>query len=471
MISITRDKKSGPVGKAAAVLFWIAVWQAASMAVGQEILLASPAAVLIRLAELLTHADFWRSIGFSMIRILLGFLMGTAAGILLAGLASCVPWVRALAAPAVMTVKAIPVASFVILVLIWIPSENLSVVISFLMVFPIIYTNVLGGIESADRKLLEMAEVFHLSRMRRIRCIYIPQINPFLCSGCSVALGLCWKAGVAAEVIGIPDGSIGERLYQAKIYLNTPDLFAWTLVIIAVSLIFEKLFLALICRAVRLLEEDSNAVWKERKCRKSPPAPPGGQSEGGFVEARHLYMSYGSNRVLEDLSVRFPEGRITCIMAPSGRGKTTLLRLLMGLEQPDSGEITGASGRKTAAVFQEDRLCPNLSAAANACLGLKRSEISTDRLIQSFREMRLEECLNRPVRSLSGGMKRRVAILRALLAHWDILFLDEPFQGLDADTRKQVLQTVRRQCAGRTVICVTHEEQDARELGAELVKL
>lgn len=474
MISITRDKDKkyqGVAVKAAAVIFWIAVWQAASMAIGQEILLASPAAVLVRLCKLVIKADFWQSVAFSMLRILLGFLLGTASGILLAGLASCLSWIRALIAPAVMTVKAIPVASFVILVLIWVPSQNLSAVISFLMVFPILYTNVLGGIESTDGKLLEMASVFRLSRMRRIRFIYIPQVIPFFCSACSVALGLCWKAGVAAEVIGIPDGSIGERLYQAKVYLDTPDLFAWTAVIIVVSLVFEKLFLAMIYRAAGYLEA-GNRLYGTIHPGRAAAARTQDTAPQQSIRVSHLYKSYRENHVLKDFCASFASGKITCIMAPSGRGKTTLLRLLMGLEQPDGGEISGMKGKKLSAVFQEDRLCPNLSAGANVCIALKISETDASRLAEEFRSMNLPEaCISQAARTLSGGMKRRVAILRALFSPWDILILDEPFQGLDVRTRTKVLNTIRRHCAGRTVICVTHEERDAKELGAEIVRI
>lgn len=237
-----------------AILVWLAAWQAASLWIGQEILLVSPVTVLFRLMELVQTGLFWRSILFSLIRILGGFLGAAAAGCLTGALASRFTRVRECLEPAVLTVKAVPVASFIILVLIWVPSENLSVVISFLMVFPIIYTNVLQGIGETDAKLLEMAQVFALPAGVRIRYIYISQVLPYFRTACSVALGMCWKAGVAAEVIGIPDGSIGEQLYQAKVYLNTPDLFAWTVVIVLISLVFEKLFLAVVDRTVHTLE-------------------------------------------------------------------------------------------------------------------------------------------------------------------------------------------------------------------------
>lgn len=245
-----------------AVIVWLAVWELASLYIGQEILLVSPVSVAKRLWELLSGAgsaaaaaDFWRSVAFSFFRIIGGFFLASLAGTLLAALAAAFRPIQELLAPAMATIKAIPVASFIILVLIWVPSRNLSVVISFLMVLPVMYTNVQNGIRSTDRELLEMAEVFHIPLGRRIRYIYLSQLLPFLRSGFSLSLGLCWKAGVAAEVIGIPKGSIGEKLYQAKIYLETADLFAWTLVIVAMSVLFEKCFLFLVDRAVALVEK------------------------------------------------------------------------------------------------------------------------------------------------------------------------------------------------------------------------
>lgn len=238
-----------------AIAVWLAVWELASLYIGQEILLVSPVSVLRRLAALAVQPDFWSSIAFSFFRIIGGFFLASLCGTLLASLSAAFRFVRDLLAPAMAVIKAIPVASFIILVLIWVPSRNLSVVISFLMVLPVIYTNVLGGILSTDRKLLEMAQVFRIPLFRRIRYIYLSQLLPYLRTGFSLSLGLCWKAGVAAEVIGIPKGSIGEKLYEAKVYLETPDLFSWTLVIVLISVIFEKLFLRFIDHTVTLIEK------------------------------------------------------------------------------------------------------------------------------------------------------------------------------------------------------------------------
>ena len=191
-----------------AVLFCIAVWQIASMWLGQEILLASPVSVIRRLFELIFTCDFWHSAGFSFGRIVLGFSMALILGILLAVLAFLSRTVEILVNPVLTAVKSTPVASFIILCLIWIPSRNLSVFISFLMVLPVIYTNILEGIRQTDRQILEMAKVFQVSMGRQIRYIYVSQILPYFVSACRLSLGMCWKAGVAAEVIGVPKGSI-----------------------------------------------------------------------------------------------------------------------------------------------------------------------------------------------------------------------------------------------------------------------
>ena len=241
----------------AASVFWLGVWQAAAAAIGQEVFLVSPVQAIGTLVELLPQAEFWQRIGFSAGRILLGFGLGVLSSAVMAVAAEKWEWVDALLAPVMQLVKATPVASFIILALVWVSGRSLSILISFLMVLPVLYSAVRTGIESADVQLLEMAQVFRLSLARRVKAIWLPAILPAFRQGCSVALGICWKSGVAAEVIGLPDGSIGDALYRAKITLSTGELFAWTFVIILLSAGFEKLLLALLDKAVaRVLGED-----------------------------------------------------------------------------------------------------------------------------------------------------------------------------------------------------------------------
>lgn len=229
--------------KAWAPLFWLILWQLGAMALNQKILLVSPLAVLSRFIELLPTLDFWGAVWFSFVRIICGFLAACVFGTVLGALSSRFQLIQDLAAPLMGVIKSTPIASFIILVLLWVSSKNLSIVISFLMVTPIVYANIVGGIQAMDVQLSEMATLFRVPFGARLRYLYLPQVMPYFRSACAAGLGLCWKAGVAAEVIGLPDGSIGEKLYQAKVYLETPDLFAWTVVIVLISFSFERLFL------------------------------------------------------------------------------------------------------------------------------------------------------------------------------------------------------------------------------------
>lgn len=236
------------------LIFWLLVWHMASIAIGHDILLVSPFDAGKRLIELAGNGEFWISVGLSLSRIATGFASALATGIVLAAASARFPFMRHLLAPLVATIKSVPVASFVILILIWVSSEHLSVAISFLMAFPIVYTTMLEGIEQTDRNLLEMADVFDIGPFNRLRFIYASQVLPYFQAACSLSLGMCWKAGIAAEVIGLPAMSIGEHLYEAKVYLATSDLFAWTLVIICISILGETLFSKLVAAVIDKIE-------------------------------------------------------------------------------------------------------------------------------------------------------------------------------------------------------------------------
>ncbi|MFV0413608.1 MAG: ABC transporter permease [Oscillospiraceae bacterium] len=233
---MARQSGSNQIGKTAlGVAFWLAVWQLASLAIGEELFLPSPFSVAAALARLVVTGSFWLTVCASLARIGAGFLLGFAAGFLLACAAKAGRWVEVLLRPFMQLVRAVPVASFTILAILWVGSRNLSVFVSFLMVLPVVYSATLTGLAAAPPQLLEMAGVFRVPFFRRARAVYLPALMPSLAGGCELALGLGWKSGVAAEVIGLSSGTIGERLYQAKVYFMTPDVFAWTVVVVALS--------------------------------------------------------------------------------------------------------------------------------------------------------------------------------------------------------------------------------------------
>ncbi|MBO4979819.1 MAG: ABC transporter permease subunit [Clostridia bacterium] len=221
--------------------FWLALWWLGAIRMGRELLLPSPLTVLERLLELALTADFWLIVLRSILRVVCGILLALISGVLLALLTSNIPFLRRLFYPLLSVIKATPVASFVILALLWLGSSALPVFISMLIVLPVVWAAVSDGIDAFDKDLTEVCRVFSFPFGKRLRLLYLPTVTPYFLSACKTSIGMAWKAGVAAEILAVSPVSIGKQLYEAKIYLETPDLFAWTLVVVLLSLIIEKL--------------------------------------------------------------------------------------------------------------------------------------------------------------------------------------------------------------------------------------
>lgn len=225
-----------------AIALALLLWQIVSMAVGTDLVLVSPVKVVKRLFTLLFEKDFLSTVFFSLLRVTAGFLIAFFLGIILAIAAGRYRLLDYFFWPYVTAFKSVPVASFIILALIFLSYSRLTVFITFLIAFPVVYSNVLEGYRSTDPALLEMASLYRIPFLKKLYYIVFPGMRPYVLSASSVAVGMGFKAGIAAEVIGIVDGSIGEKLYLSKIYLETADLFAWTIVIILLSVLLEKLF-------------------------------------------------------------------------------------------------------------------------------------------------------------------------------------------------------------------------------------
>lgn len=231
--------------------FWLAVWELASLAAGRELLLPPPLRVGERLLALAQTADFWLDLGATLGRVFLGLAWGALMGTVLAFLTHFSPWLDRLISPAVRVVRATPVVSFILLVYLWVPRWAIPWVIAGLMVLPVVWGALSSGLENIDGKLLEFARAYRFSRLKTLRLVYLPALRPHFSAGLLTAFGLAWKSGVAAEVLCPPARAIGSRIQQAKLGLETADLFAWTLAIIVLSLALEGLFRRLLERGDR----------------------------------------------------------------------------------------------------------------------------------------------------------------------------------------------------------------------------
>lgn len=250
-MELERQKKRWSVKSVLIILFWLVVWEVADRVVDNRIILAGPIHIVQALAKQIQQDDFWMICGASFLRIAAGFLLSFVGGFLLAVLCYRFKLLRDFLEPVMTLLKTVPMVSFVIMLLIWVGNQALTIYLSFLIVLPLIYTNTLAGFLNVDPEMLEMAETFRLSRWKKFLYIYRPSFMPFLISSCRVALGMSWKSGIMAEVLATPKPSIGREMYAAKSYLQTANLLAWTVVVIVLSMLFEKAFLFLLRRLNR----------------------------------------------------------------------------------------------------------------------------------------------------------------------------------------------------------------------------
>ena len=234
-----------PLITALVAVFWLAVWQIVYLIVGSEIIFASPLTTIKTMFSLATKGEFWLCVLNSVWHVIFGFAVALVIAIPFAAICNRFSFLDTLFSPIIKIIKATPVASFIVLALFWFKS-GVSSFIAFLMVVPLVYTNLSQGFKNVDTLLIEMAKVFNFSFFKKVRFIYIPSLMPYFVAACSTGLGFAFKAAIAAEVIGLPKNSLGEHIYNAKIYIETADLFALTVVIILLSVIMEKVFMFLL---------------------------------------------------------------------------------------------------------------------------------------------------------------------------------------------------------------------------------
>ncbi len=439
--------------KTAIIFFWILLWQLAALLIHNPIYFASPSETVSELVSQAGGALFWRSVGGSLFRIFGGFAAAAFTAFVLAFAACGRSFIEDMIKPVVAFLKSVPVAAVVVILLIWWGTKLLVLCIAFMVVFPGIYENVLTGLKKTDRSLLEMAKVYRMGWREKFLWIRRFSYRPYLISATEVSLGMAFKSGVAAEIIGLPKNSIGEQLYRDKIYLNTAGVFAWIIVILLLSYLSERFILYIIKQIARCPEPCPTALKRSMGENETGSAP---------VVAEGIRKCY-DGRVILDTSVKLEAGRIYCLSAPSGSGKTTLFKILAGIIPADGGR---AKALNVSMVFQEDRLIPEANALRNLQAAGCRGDIAGE-----IGKLLPAEVAAQPVGNLSGGEKRRVAVLRALMHPSDVLIMDEPFTGLDAQTKHKLTETIKAKRGGRTLIIASHDGEDAKIFGAQRLTL
>lgn len=440
-----RMKAVSAAGAVAA--FWLAVWVLVAALVAQPLILPGSGAVALALLRLICDAGTWAILAGSGARILGGLALAAVCGGLLAGISVRSRAFARLVAPALSFVKATPVACVVVLLLIWLGSARVSIAAVFLMALPGVYFSLVEGLSQVDKPLEQMFRL-HGVRGWRLFCAHTwREVLPFVLSCARAVIGMSWKAGVAAELIGMAVGTVGERIYQAKLLIETADLLAWTVLVVAASWACERVL-------VWLLRVSGPVAWGAA-VRAHGHGLRGRARAAGDGAAAELALAVGDRApwapALDGLVLNVPAGGRICVMGASGMGKSTLLSLAAGECAPCS------------MVFQDARLVESASALDNvlACADARADASSATALL---RLLVPGVDVHARVTELSGGQRRRVEIARALLCPGDAVILDEPFTGLDAAARDACAEVVLDLLDGRMLLLATHDAVDARAL-------
>ena len=437
-----RAKAVAAVGAVAA--FWLAVWIFAAALVAQPLILPGPGAVALALLRLVCDGGTWAILAGSGARILGGLALAAVCGGVLAGISSRSRAFARLVAPALSFVKATPVACVVVLLLIWLGSARVSIAAVFLMALPGVYFSLVEGLAQVNKPLEQMFRL-HGVRGWRLFCAHTwREVLPFVLSCAQAVIGMSWKAGVAAELIGMAVGTVGECIYQAKLLIETADLLAWTVLVVAASWTCERVL-------VWLLRASGPVAW--RAAVRSHGR--GLHGRAGAADVAELALAVGDRApwapALDGLVLNVPAGGCACVMGASGAGKTTLLALAAGECAPCS------------MMFQDARLVEDASALDNVlvCADARVDASSAAALLRLLVPgIDVHAC----TAELSGGQRRRVEIARALLCPGGAVILDEPFTGLDVAARDATAEVVLDLLDGRTLLFATHDASDAQAL-------
>lgn len=436
-----RMKAVAAAGAVAA--FWLAVWVLVAALVAQPLILPGPGAVALALLRLVCDGGTWAILAGSGARILGGLVFAAVCGGVLAGISSRSRAFARLVAPALSFVKATPVACVVVLLLIWLGSARVSIAAVFLMALPGVYFSLVEGLSQVDKPLEQMFRL-HGVRGWRLFCAHTwREVLPFVLSCARAVIGMSWKAGVAAELIGMAVGTVGERIYQAKLLIETADLLAWTVLVVAASWACERVL-------VWLLRVSGPVAWGAA-VRAHGRA--GGSAGGGA--AAELALAVGDRApwapALAGLVLNVPASGRICVMGASGAGKSTLLALAAGECAPCS------------MVFQDVCLVEDVSALDNV-LACADARVDASSAAALLRLLVPGVDVHARVAELSGGQRRRVEIARALLCPGDAVILDEPFTGLDTAARDACAEVVLDLLDGRMLLLATHDAVDAQAL-------
>lgn len=477
-----------------AIVVWVVLWAAIALLVGNPILVAGPGETIVAFFGSFTQPAFWSAVCQTTVRIVCVGLASALLATVLGFAAARFSWVRVLLAPAIQVMKSAPVACIIVIVLVAAGAAGALVSIVAFVTIPPFYVAALEAQQARNHATERVLRLAGLSKPRIFLASTWPSMLPYFSAAAKTAIGLSWKAGITAELLCIPLGSIGAAVYGAKLTLDTPVLLMWTIVVMLLGWMNEKIAVAL------LNVTRKSPIWAIRSRRaKSAPRTQGAADSHNILSVQRsaattcqtqnaqgamnphgtpapaialaldrVRFGYDDRFVLDDLSLRVDEGERICLMAPTGTGKTTLISLLTAQYESRTGSTV--SPDRMGLVLQQGTLIDSLSALQNVLLACENTD-ATSQIKHELETLLPEGSIHKPASELSGGTRRLTEIARALLGAGEAIILDEPFTGLDANANDRACAFILKHLDDRPLLFTTHHAEDATRLNAQVIVL
>lgn len=445
-------KKNAPV--ILSIIFLLITWQIIAYTVNYPAIFPSVIELLTNSIQLLGSPFFYESLAATILRGLLGFLLSYLVAMALATLASRNSFFKQFLQPIVVTFRSIPVISVVLVALLWFSPPTLPVFIAFLTMFPILYQSILSGFNEVDKKLIEMSTIYGKTKWFTFKHIMLPASKMQIFGGISTATGFGWRAIIIGEALSQPLSGIGTGMKLAQVYLNVSELFAWTLMAITISYIFDKI----VWRVAKFANKYKYRTANIHKYTDNT------KNDIKSVTFSTITKSFDTKMIVDKFNYQFNSNKVYLLKAPSGKGKSTLLMLASGLIHADKGDVNYTNIHSKAYSFQDHRLCGWLKIIDNINYPLTKKQLSNSNqhalCHKVISKLEINDLLQKYPNELSGGELQRVTLARALVAQSDLLLLDEPLNGLDAASKIRIMKYIGEYINTHKplVLWATHEE-------------
>lgn len=436
----------------------IVIWQIIAMMVNIPELFPSVIDLLFKLLALFFSLEFYQSLGLTLFRGIVGFLVALILSTFMAIVSLHKPFLKSFFLPILVAIRSIPVISVVLIALLWLSPPQLPSFIAIITMFPILYQNILNGMEHTDVRMIEMAKVFRKNLVERYLYIYLPSAQKMIFAGISTALGFGWRAVIIGEVLAGPVHGLGTGLKKSQAYIDMPGILAWTVVAILVSLVFEYF--------IKIMEKKSlkkRIIYKEiSKISNSP------NTDYKIFTLNNMNLRFNNGIILKDFNFRFTNDKIYLLKTPSGSGKTSILKVIAGILKPDSGVCSFEKNYRISYSFQDLRLIPWLTIEENiafASPGYPQPNLNFREKMQKITILlELAEHRKKFPYELSGGQQQRVALARALCCESEVLLLDEPLNGLDKLLKRKIIKIIENLTASYKPVIIWATHDDVEEL-------